>query len=159
MSGPLLEVRETGLEAALSLLQGIEHAPRQELSEGIGRLVQEQTRRRLEEEKTTPEGAPWKPNITGTSILYRSGALARSIDYIATPTSVMIGSSLVYARIHQLGGTIRPKTAKALAFMIGGMVRLVQSVTIPARKYLGLSTQDQREIIEATEDWMQRLVQ
>ncbi|MRN79904.1 virion morphogenesis protein, partial [Brucella sp. 10RB9210] len=40
MSGVALEIRETGLEAALSLVDGIAHAPRQELSEGIGRLVQ-----------------------------------------------------------------------------------------------------------------------
>ncbi|UGQ20399.1 phage virion morphogenesis protein [Brucella anthropi] len=159
MSGVALEIRETGLEAALSLVDGIAHAPRQELSEGIGRLVQEQTRQRIEEEKRSPEGAAWKPNITRTNILYRTGALSRSIDYVATPDSVMIGSALVYARIHQLGGTIRPKTAKALAFMIGNMMRLVQSVTIPARRYLGLSPANQTEIVEAAEDWLKRLVQ
>ncbi|QGA56348.1 phage virion morphogenesis protein [Brucella sp. 2280] len=159
MSGVALEIRETGLEAALSLVDGIAHAPRQELSEGIGRLVQEQTRSRIEEEKRSPEGAAWKPNITRTSTLYRTGALSRSIDYIATPDSVMIGSALVYARIHQLGGTIRPKTAKALAFMIGNMMRLVQSVTIPARRYLGLSPANQTEIVDAAEDWIKRLVQ
>lgn len=159
MSSVALEIRETGLEAALSLIDGIANAPKQELSEGIGRLVQEQTRKRIEEEKTTPEGAAWKKNITGTSILYRGGALTRSIDYVATPQSVMIGSALVYARIHQLGGTIRPKTAKALAFMIGNQMRLVQSVTIPARRYLGLSPANQDEVVDAAEDWMRRLVQ
>ncbi|MRN67857.1 phage virion morphogenesis protein [Brucella sp. 10RB9213] len=159
MSGVALEIRETGLEAALSLVEGVAHAPRQELSEGIGRLVQEQTRQRIEDEKRSPEGSAWKPNITRTSILYRTGALSRSIDYVATPDSVMIGSALVYARIHQLGGTIRPKTAKALAFMIGNMMRLVQSVTIPARRYLGLSPANQTDIVEAAEDWLKRLVQ
>lgn len=159
MSGVALEIRETGLEAALSLIDGIANASRQELSEGIGRLVQEQTRNRIEDEKRSPEGSAWKQNITRTSILYRTGALSRSIDYVATPHSVMIGSALVYARIHQLGGTIRPKTAKALAFMIGNMMRLVQSVTIPARRYLGLSPANQTEIVHAAEDWLKRLVQ
>ncbi|PRA87925.1 phage virion morphogenesis protein [Ochrobactrum sp. MYb29] len=154
-----LEVRETGLEAALRLVEGIADAPRQELAEGIGRLVQEQTRQRIEEEKRSPDGGAWKPNITRTSILYRSGALSRSIDYIATPDSVMVGSALVYARIHQLGGVIRPNGAKALAFMIGNQLHLVQSVTIPARRYLGLSSANQSEIVDATEDWMRRLVQ
>ena len=154
-----LEIRETGLEAALSLVQGLENAPKQELADGIGRLVQEQTRQRIEEEKRSPQGAAWKPNITRTGILYRSGALSRSIDYIPTPESVTIGSALVYARIHQLGGTIRPKTAKALAFMIGNKMHLVQSVTIPARPYLGLSPANQTDIVEAAEDWLKRLVQ
>lgn len=154
-----LEITETGLEAALSLIQGLENAPKQELAEGIGRLVQEQTRGRIEEEKRSPQGAAWKPNFTRTSILYRSGALSRSIDYAASPAGVMIGSALVYARIHQLGGTIRPKTAKALAFMVGNMMRLVHSVTIPARPYLGLSSANQTEIVDAAEDWLKRLVQ
>lgn len=44
---------------------------------------------------------------------------------------------VVYARIHEEGGTIRPKNAKALAVPLPeGGIALVQSVTIPARPYL-----------------------
>lgn len=42
-----------------------------------------------------------------------------------------------YALIHELGGTITPVTAKALAIpQPDGSVRFVKSVTIPARPYL-----------------------
>ena len=42
-----------------------------------------------------------------------------------------------YARIHELGGTITAKTAKALAIPLpDGGVAFAQSVTIPARPYL-----------------------
>jgi phage gpG-like protein len=127
--------------------------------EGIGRLVQEQTRRRIEEEKTSPAGAAWKPNIAGTSILYASGALSRSIDYAAAPASVQVGSGLVYARIQNAGGTITPKTARALAFQLGNRLVMTQSVTLPARTYLGLSADNQEEVVDAAEDWLGRLLQ
>ena len=41
-----------------------------------------------------------------------------------------------YALIHELGGTIVPKRAKALVFEIGGEVVRVMKVVIPARPYL-----------------------
>lgn len=44
---------------------------------------------------------------------------------------------VVYALIHELGGTITAKTAKALAIPLpDGGVAFVKSVTIPARPYL-----------------------
>lgn len=159
MAGASLEIRETGLEDALLKINRIADAPMQELAEGIGRLVQEQTRRRITDEKTSPDGAAWKKNAAGTSTLYASGALARSIEYVASSASVKIGSALVYARIHQLGGKIVPKGAKALAFRIGNQWRLVQSVTMPARPYLGLSADNQNEIVETAEDWLERVLQ
>lgn len=159
MSGITFEVLETGLNEALLKIEGIANAPRHELTEGIGRLVQEQVRRRIEDEKTSPDGSAWKANRAGTSTLYKSGALSRSIDYLASPDSVMVGSGLVYARIHQFGGKIEPKSAKALAFMVGNQFYMVKSVTMPARPYLGLSPDNQNEIVEASEDWLKRLVQ
>lgn len=44
---------------------------------------------------------------------------------------------VAYARIHELGGTIVPRNAKALVIpQPDGSVRFVKSVTIPARPYL-----------------------
>lgn len=159
MAGIDLEVFDSGLEAALNGLNGIANAPLDELGEGIGRLVQEQTRRRIRDEKEAPDGTAWKENAAETSILYASGALYRSIDYAASWGSVKVGSALVYARIHQQGGKIEPKSAKALAFKIGGQFRMVKSVTMPARPYLGLSSDNRSEIVETTEDWLGGLVQ
>lgn len=74
----------------------------------------------------------------------RTGVLEGSIDIQdyardrGSGVSGLWGSRDVrYALIHELGGTIKPKTARALMFRAedGGFVT-VQSVTIPARPYL-----------------------
>jgi phage gpG-like protein len=155
----VFEVTETGLSEALLKIEGLANAPTEELADGIGRLVQESTRNRIRSTKTSPAGAPWKANRAGTSTLYRSGALERSIDYTASADSVVVGSGLVYARVHQEGGKIEPKTAKALAFMAGGRLVFAKSVTIDARPYLGLSPQDETDIIKAAEDWIAERLQ
>lgn len=159
----VLEVFETGLQEAILKVDRIGEAPTGELMEGIGRLVQEQTRRRITDEKTAPDGSAWKANRAGTSTLHASGALAASIDYIASTGSVIVGSGLVYARIHQQGGVIKPVNGQALKFwwVSAGFVNfaIVKSVTMPPRPYLGLSADNQNEIVEATEDWLSRLLQ
>lgn len=158
-----LEVFETGLEEAILKIDGIANAPTGVLMEGIGRLVQEQTRRRITSEKTAPDGSAWKENRARTSTLYASGALADSIDYVASTGSVIVGTGLIYARIHQEGGVIKPVNGQALKFwwVSGGFTNfvVVRSVTIPPRQYMGLSAANQNEIVEATEDWYSRLVQ
>jgi len=157
------EVLTKGLDEALLAIEGIANAPTGDLMEGIGRLVQGQTRRRITSEKTSPGGAAWQANRARTSTLYKSGALSDSIDYQASAASVLVGSGLVYSRIHQYGGVIKPKNGSALKFwwVSGGFTNfaIVKSVTMPARPYLGLSADNQNEIVETTEDWLSRLVQ
>mgnify|MGYP003666670622 FL=1 len=159
MSGVAVEIVDRELNAALQALDGIANAPRQELADGLGRLVQEQTRRRIEIDKTSPDGEGWKPNYAGTSILYKSGALAGSIDYVADDDSVIVGSGLVYARIHQLGGKIVPKNGNALVFAIGNSLVSVKSVTMPARPYFGLSSENRADVLDAAADWLEGLLQ
>lgn len=159
MSGVALEIRDSELDAALAALDGMANAPLEELAEGIGRLVQEQTRHRIETEKTSPAGEAWKPNHAGTSILYASGMLSQSIDYIASSESVIVGSGLIYARIHQKGGKIVARNAKALMFQIGNGLVSVKSVNMPARPYLGLSSANRGDILDAARDWLSELVQ
>jgi phage gpG-like protein len=62
-------------------------------------------------------------------------------DYAVPHSSGVKGTwgvrDVVYARIHELGGTIKPKTAKALRFRLDdGTFVVVQQVTMPARPYL-----------------------
>jgi phage gpG-like protein len=47
-----------------------------------------------------------------------------------------IGTDVVYARIQELGGTIRPKHGRWLVFEIDGEIIFARSVTIPARPYM-----------------------
>jgi len=154
-----IQVDIDALNAALARVEGIADAPLAELADGIGRLVQEQTRRRIEDEKTSPDGAPWPPNREGTPILYRTGALSRSVDYVASASGVTVGSGIVYAGVHQAGATIRPRNARALAFRLGDRLVFAKSVTIPARPWLGLSADNREEIVAATEDWLGGLLQ
>ena len=47
--------------------------------------------------------------------------------------SVSLGTSVVYARIHQFGGTIKPKIKEFLVFKIDGQFIKTKEVTIPKR--------------------------
>ena len=78
----------------------------------------------------------------GGMILQDSGRLRDSIAATNTANSVTIGTNLVYAAIHQLGGTTRPhvilpKNKQALAFN-GRVVKKVNhpGSKIPARPFL-----------------------
>ena len=53
-----------------------------------------------------------------------------------------IGSAIVYSRINELGGTIRPKVQKYLKFQIDGHWVSKKKVTIPARPYLKPSIEE-----------------
>lgn len=137
--------------------------------------------------ETDPQGRPWvslKPATirarerdgqTPITILRsnRKGksasSLAGSINYEATEDGVEIGSPVVYAAIHQLGGTIQRPERQAKVYMAGRrFVKKTQanqdrdvtipahSITIPARPYLGLSRDDETGIREDAEDWLTR---
>lgn len=125
-----------------------------ELLEGLARMIQEQTRHRIRSEKTAPDGARWKPNREGTSTLFRSGALARSIDYAVSGDTAIIGSGLIYAGVHQNGATIVPKKAKRLVFRLGNRTIFARKVTIPPRPFLGVSAKNAEHILDATQRFL-----
>lgn len=99
-----------------------------------------------------PDGTAWQPSARalaeGGQTLTDRGHLRASITHRADSESVEWGSNLVYAAIHQLGGVIRAKTARGLRFPVGDGYAIVQSVTMPARPYLGLDDGDEVEIRE-----------
>lgn len=51
---------------------------------------------------------------TGGRTMRHKGELTRSITYNVDGNSVQVGTNLEYARIHQFGGVVRPRKAKAL---------------------------------------------
>lgn len=69
-----------------------------------------------------------------------TGNLRRSIesgtDEYGGKAIGWLGSNVVYARIHELGGLIRPKSGKYLRFPIEGQWVTVRQVRIPPRPYL-----------------------
>ena len=113
---------------------------------------------------TDPSGRPWhalNPAYAefkrGPSILVESGArggLLGSIHFQAGVRQVVVGTDKVYGAIHQFGGTIRPKTKKALMFRLGPRLVMAKSVFIPARPYLGFGYKDIAAVEEAAFTWL-----
>ena len=89
------------------------------LMASVGEALVSGTVRRFIDEKD-PSGKSWKPSERaveeGGKTLTDTARLRQSIDYAATPSKVMVGSNVIYARIHQLGGSIKPKKGKSLKF-------------------------------------------
>jgi len=101
-----------------------------------------------------PNGLPWRRSERAIEsgdnppTLTLSGQLRRQIvpdygrDYAAAGVLKSAGPG-VYARIHQLGGIIRPRAKKALSF--GG--RILAQVVMPARPYLGYGVFEARHTL------------
>jgi phage virion morphogenesis protein len=113
--------------------------------------------------QTDPQGQAWSALNTeyaatkrNTRILTESGRLRDSINAKAGNDHVSVGTNVIYAAIHQFGGTIVPKTASHLFFRIGGQLIVANSVTLPARPYLGISKDDETMIAETIFEFVER---
>jgi phage virion morphogenesis protein len=126
------------------------------LFDAIGALLTASTQRRFEL-GVDPEGNPWPPSLRvlleGGRTLVDSGELVGSITWEASDTGAQVGTNSIKAGPHQFGATIRPVTARALAFEIGGATVFAGEVTIPRRAFLGLDDDDEAMIIEKAEDF------
>jgi len=78
-------------------------------------------------------------------------SLSTEVRGLGANVQGVVGSNVKYARIHELGGTIVPKKAKALKFFYpkAGHWVSVKSVEIPARPYLSTALRDKQKEIEA----------
>lgn len=129
------------------------------LYDAIGAAMVVSTQMRFERQES-PDGNPWPPSLRaileGGETLRESGRLYGSLTHQADADGVEWGTDVIYAAVHQFGATIVPKSAGALHFRLPGDLGWVtrQSVTIPARPYLGVDDDDQAEILALTEDWL-----
>lgn len=149
-----------------------------ELLNALGGVVESQTKRRIEDEKTAPDGSPWdawsgnyeKTRHGNQSPLQSEGDLLESIQYVVQANQVRIGSPLAYARVHQEGFSgavqvdahtriITQAFGKALAFpvyqSVGSFSRMMN---IPQREFLGLGRENQTEVYAVIGDFMQELM-
>jgi phage gpG-like protein len=155
-----VRIEVVGLDATLGRLEALGRIEFDELLDGLARMGQQQTQRRIEEEKTTPDGAAWPLTRDGRSALFVSGThLYRSIDHSASATEARWGSGWIGAKVHQFGATIVPKDARALHFTFGGKDVFAKKVTIPARPYLGVSEANARDLEAAAAKFIERYVQ
>lgn len=176
-----VEVSTHGVELAryqrlLDTLGRSDH--KAELLESIGAVVESQTRRRISDEKTAPDGTPWAPwsadyaktRHGNQSLLQGAGNLLDSIENQVQRSSVRIGSPLPYSGVHQDGFSgavqvpahirrITQAFGKALAFpvysSVGSFTRMME---IPQRQYLGLSSDNQTELLAVIGDFWQDMM-
>ncbi|MBK1868258.1 phage virion morphogenesis protein [Aestuariivirga sp. YIM B02566] len=155
MSGIQIEVDASQLSIIADRFNRLGDLDKHELLDSLGALGVSQTQQRIATEKRSPDGAPWAPNRRGGSILMLMGHLLGSLSHQVGSDQVSWGSNLVYAAIHQRGGTIRPKRAKRLAFRVGNQMVFARQVNIPARPYLGFSSANLAEIRETVHAWIE----
>lgn len=151
----VIEIPDKEMRAKIARLVDI---PNMEMKDAIGALVVSQTQRRIDVEKTAPDGTPWKPNHAGSETLVQSGALRDTIDYDVSGDQIEVGSPLIYAGVQHFGAVIVPKEASHLVFAIGGRTIFAKSVEIPARPFLGISAANENEIENEIENIIRRLV-
>jgi len=147
MSGIAYKLEISGLDAAMARLNALGTIDFHSLLDALGQRGMEQTRERLEVEKTAPSGGAWPKTTDGRGALFVTGKLARSINHTVSGDAAIWGTGVQpYARIHQFGGVIRPVKARCLHFTIGGKDVFAKKVTIPARPYVGVSAANAREL-------------
>lgn len=155
-----VRIEVTGLSQAVERLEALGRIEFHELLDGLARMGQQQTQRRIEEEKTSPEGKAWPLTKEGRPALFVSGThLYRSIDHEAGASTARWGTGWIGARVHQFGATITPKNGGALHFSMGGRKVFAKKVTIPARPYLGVSAQNAADLEAAAAVFIERYVQ
>lgn len=113
------------------------------LTNGIAALLENQTKRRIADEKEAPDGtawAEWSPDYAATrephhSLLIDTQNLLDSIAGQSSDGAATVGTDLVYGPAHQYG-----------------------TDRIPARPFLGLSKDNADEINEAIKAWLEELL-
>lgn len=123
------------------------------------------THKRFENE-VSPDGTSWEALSAGYAEIKKGpgilrgsgmrGGLMGSITMQAGSDYVEVGTNKVHAAIHQFGGTIKAKTPKGLFFFTGDGAARPQSVTIPARQYLGPSHEDGEMTLDVIEGAIRR---
>jgi phage virion morphogenesis protein len=119
-----------------------------EMLDTAGALIESQTRRRIAVEKSGPEGpwTEWSSQYAQTrhgnqSLLISGGGLLDSIEHHAEGDEVQVGSNLVYAAAHQHGLDM-------------SILSTGRRVHIPARPYLFISDENERELERVLADFI-----
>ncbi|MFW6087001.1 MAG: phage virion morphogenesis protein [Myxococcota bacterium] len=133
MTGAALDIDLREYDRLQRAILGLSQTRFQDLMDAIGTEVESQTRRRIDEEKEDPEGTPWRPwspeyaKTRGAhhSLLVNERHLMDSITHNVLGTELEVGSSLVYAGVHQ-----------------------------KSRPYLGLSGENEADVLAVVDDFM-----
>lgn len=154
-------------------LERLARAETDALLDLVGSEVESQTRRRIESEKTDPGGTEWadwsegykSTRHDGQSYLEGEGDLLDSISYEVDDGAVIVGTNLIYGRVHQLGlddtldvsahrRKVKSRDKKGVASGVGFVRSHKRTVNIPAREYLGLSSDNEADVLAIADQWL-----
>jgi phage virion morphogenesis protein len=104
-------------------------------------------------QKVAPDGSPWAPlsavtlaRKKGTGILREKGTLQDTLRHQVTSTELAFGTDRPYGAVHQFG---QKKGASG-----SSKGRPIPWGDIPARPYLGLSSDDETEVVFIIRDYL-----
>jgi phage gpG-like protein len=165
-----VKVEDAGIRDVFARMKGFGAAPLDKMDDAIGAAMVASTQLRFRN-SSDPSGNPWKPSErarkTGGKTLVEHGYLAASITHnVLQGKGVEWGSAIVYSQVHQQGAIIHREAHSQNIFrkldrygeLLPGFVKKSKStfeqavhvgaydITIPARPFLGVSTEDEAEI-------------
>jgi len=124
---------------------------KRELMDSLGAEAVTQIQRRIQDEKTTPQGVAWPAwsesyaatRHAGHSLLQSENHLLQSMTHVVEMTGkdVDVGTNLIYAAIQNFGGAGVGKPG------------------LPAREYLGLSQENRMDLAAVASDWLDQHLQ
>ena len=131
MSALSFRITRNDLSPALSKMASSAHRP-EPIFRAMGTTFLSLTMGNFKTAAYRPKDWPAKKDGT-PSKLQKSGTLSRSFHLQVTNTGATVATPMIYAAIHQFGGTI--KGNPWLRFKVGDRWCAVAQVTIPARPF------------------------
>lgn len=143
MAGTVLHTDFSGIRRLEQRLAKLANPDTRSLLDAIGAEGESQTRRRIDEEKTGPDGKPWpkwseryaRTRTSGQSLLVAGGDLLDSIQHLVSGDEAEWGTNLIYGAVQQFGGQ-----------EVG--------MKIQPRPYLGLSLENMADLEAVVDSWV-----
>ena len=156
-----LTIDTAPLRRVFAALRAAGAEPKEAL-DAVGRVLVGNTQMHFED-GAGPGGVPWQQSLRaklfGGQTLKDSARLQGSITHEVEDKAVVWGTNVVYAGIHQTGGTIVPKNGKALVFKgPDGRPVFVKKVVMPARPFIGFDEVDREDVRDVLVDVLSRVV-
>lgn len=86
--------------------------------------------------------------VSAGQTLQRDGVLRNSPTFRREGKQIVFTSNLDYSAIHKYGGVIKPKSKKALRFMIGDQAVFAKKVVMPQRDYMPMNDKVVEELMD-----------
>lgn len=136
----VITIQVSGLDQVIDRLAGMDASG---LRAAVAAVIQDQTVRRIDSEKRSPDGEAWEPldpdyakrkaQTSSGGILELEGNLRESVRVMSQGEAMLVYSDTLYSATHQFGDTKR------------GIV---------ARPFMGVSTENERDIYAVVDDWI-----